>query len=211
LSRNNNLLAIKGLKEGLKWPFIINKNLKKFNDEELIIQFKEGNSLAFELLVKRHKTKIYQFILYQIKLNSADAEDLTQDVFIELFNKPNHYRGESQFLTFLYSIARNIVLNYFRSNKRKFTHVTEEISEEIMSEQCLLEDLSSSQWKEHYIKAFNLLSLDEKQILYFCDNEQLTYQEISEILGIKLGTVRSRINTVRNKMISSLQENKDEL
>ena len=120
------MLAVKGLKKGLKWPFIKGRNTKVFTDEELINQFKlEGNRLAFELLVKRYKTRLYQFIYYQIQQNASDAEDLTQDVFIELFNKPNNFRGEAKFSTFLYSVARNIVLNYFRSNKRKFKHTTE--------------------------------------------------------------------------------------
>lgn len=181
------------------------KPLEGLNDEELLSDFIAGNRLAFDLIVNRFKKRIYDFIYFQIHQNPHDSEDLSQDVFIQLYKGAKDFRGESKLATFLFSIARNLILNYFRSHRRRFTSKTEELDDNLVDINCPSQDAENEKWKSRVINALNELSNEERQIIYLCDNEEFTYHQISKILGIKIGTVRSRIHSARTHLLTKLK------
>jgi RNA polymerase sigma-70 factor (ECF subfamily) len=177
------------------------------SDEMLISRFAKGSTVSFELLVQRYKKRIFEFIYFQIKQHRHDAEDLTQDVFVELYKKVGNFRHESKFSTYLFSIAKNIVLNYFRSNSRFFSFSQLLNKSEDVEIINLHDQLSNEAEQKQILLAINSLSADERQIIYLCDKENFSYLQVSEILNIKLGTVRSRLSTARQKVISALRDN----
>ncbi|KGJ95926.1 RNA polymerase sigma factor [Colwellia psychrerythraea] len=188
-----------------------NQDLSKPSDKILIDQFLNGSRGSYEEIVQRYKERIFGFIYFQVKQHKHDAEDLTQEVFIELYKKAAHFRNESKFSTYLFSIAKNIVLNYFRSSSRRFSlykifHKGEEEKAINLQEQYLFEVD-----QKQVVLALNRLPVDERQIIYLCDKEDFSYLQISEILNIKVGTVRSRLSTARKKVISSLREDNHEM
>ncbi|MBU2893184.1 RNA polymerase sigma factor [Colwellia sp. D2M02] len=180
-------------------------------DEELIEQFILGSRVAFDLLVKRYKKRMFGFICFQLKGQLEDAEDLCQEVFIQLYQKPDNFRHQSTFSTYLFSIARNIVLNYVRTKSRRPQSSVDLSNEEVLSGEPVNDCPDNNDMTKYYNLALSSLSVDERQILFLCDKEAFTYAQISEILAINLGTVRSRINTARNKMIGQLKEKFDEM
>lgn len=180
-------------------------------DEELIQQFIRGSKIAFELIVQRYKQRIFNFIYFQIKQHTEDAEDLCQEVFLQLYKKPLNFRHESKFSTYLFSIAKNIVLNYFRTNGRRGIKYNLLDSEDIIDNNCLHQRMDSENNQQQFTIALNSLSFDEKQIIFLCDNEGFSYAQISQILNINIGTVRSRLNSARNRMINKLRENYHEV
>lgn len=187
------------------------QDLSEPSDEALIGQFLNGSRVSYELLVQRYKQRIFEFIYFQIKQHNHDAEDLTQEVFIEFYKKAANFRNESKFSTYLFSIAKNIVLNYFRASSRRFSfyqifHKAEEEKATNLQEQYLYEAD-----QQQIVLALNRLSADERQIIYLCDKEDFSYLQISEILNIKIGTVRSRISTARKRVISTLREDNHEM
>lgn len=190
---------------------ISSQNMDEPSDETLVGRFLNGSRISYELLVQRYKKRIFAFIYFQIKQHNHDAEDLTQDVFVELYKKAENFRHESKFSTYIFSIAKNIVLNYFRANSRFFSfsllfHKSKEVEVSNMQEQLIYEAD-----QQQIVCAFNSLSADERQIIYLCDKEDFSYLQISDILNIKVGTVRSRLNTARNKVIRISRENTDEV
>ena len=80
-------------------------------DEALMLRFQGGDRASFALLVKRHKTPIYNFILRQIRAAPA-AEDLTQDVFVKIVQKAAEFKHEARFTTWAYAIARNVCIDH---------------------------------------------------------------------------------------------------
>ena len=177
------------------------------SDEVLIFQFVKGSEISYELLVKRYKKRIFEFIYFQVKQHRHDAEDLTQDVFVELYKKVENFRHESKFSTYLFSIAKNMVLNYFRSNSRFFSFSQLLNKSEDVEIINMHDQLVNEAEQKQILLAINSLSTDERQIIYLCDKENFSYLQVSEILNIKLGTVRSRLSIARQKVIRILREN----
>jgi RNA polymerase sigma-70 factor (ECF subfamily) len=188
-----------------------NQDSDEPSDEALVGRFLNGSRISYELLVLRYKQRIFEFIYFQIKQHNHDAEDLTQEVFLELYKKASNFRNESKFSTYLFSIAKNIVLNYFRASSRRFSFFKVFYKEREEQEINLQEQYMNEAVQQQVILAINRLSADERQIIYLCDKEDFSYLQISEILYIKIGTVRSRLNTARKKIISTLREHNHEM
>lgn len=192
-------------------------------DEELLELFNRGAGWAFEELVKRYKSKIFGFVYMQVQQQAQDAEDLTQEVFVQLYQKASSFKGESQFSSYLFGIAKNLVYNYFRTKSRRpqvsdaqldnsemkmassFDHIDKAITSQQV-ENSTPEDIAQNQYNQEIVNhAISLLSNEERQLLYLHDKENFTYDQISEILRLKVGTIRSRLHNTRKKLMVILK------
>lgn len=187
------------------------QELAEPSDEALVGLFLNGSMISYELLVDRYKQRIFKFIYFQIKQHNHDAEDLTQEVFLELYKKAAYFRHESKFSTYLFSIAKHIVLNYFRARSRRLSFIQLFSKSEQEKDTNLQEQYLYDVEQQQITLAINRLSAGERQIIYLCDKEGFSYLQISEILNIKLGTVRSRLSTARKKIIRILGEEHHEM
>lgn len=194
------------------------------SDNELVARFVNGEQRAFDEIVARYKDRIHSFIYFQINHKQADAEDLTQDVFLEFYRQAANYRGESKFSTYLFSVSRNIVLNYFRSHRRRHSDKTDSISQsdseesgnyalndELMADDCPVNTVINDDLQEKVGDAINQLNTDERQLLLLTDREGFSYEQVSNILAIKTGTVRSRLNKARQRLMQFLKVNDNEM
>lgn len=149
----------------------------------LISRAVRGNREALEQLVRLYYEKIYNYILYRV-MDCSLAEDLTQDVFVKLTKSIHTYVPAASFSAFLYRIAHNTVVDHYRTSKH-----TEEISETILAADTL------SQVEAKLDAQMLLAKLTEEQreciILYYL--QELSYREISQILGIPIPTAKSRV------------------
>jgi len=193
---------------------------EQLEDTVLIEKFACGDQSAFNVLVNRYKQKIYGYIYYQINQKATDAEDLTQDVFVALYRQAANFKGESKFSTFLYAVAHNIVLNYYRTNKRRHADQTDSfsdlddeneynstISQALVAPDCPADETINDNLQQKVTLAVNQLSTEERQLILLTDREGFSYEQISNILAIKVGTVRSRLNTARNRLLGLLKVN----
>ena len=173
-------------------------------DEKLI----RGDLPPFEEIFKLHHGKVYAVCL-RMTGNTAEAEDLTQEVFVQVFRKLDTFRGESAFTTWLHRLTINHVLMHFRKNRRRKEQLTED-----------------GRLPEHVIKAFNVttsfpildrLALDEaivqlppgyRAVFILHDVEGLEHIEIANILGCSVGTSKSQLHKARMKMRSLLRQRK---
>jgi len=171
------------------------------SDAILIRRHLNGDARAFEVLFKKYQTPIFNLVSRMV--NSEDAYDLTQDVFCNALRALHKFRGEAKFSTWLYSIARNVCLNHLRRDSL----ITEE-SLEGMSEgqpNAELPDLSAdvqaiAETRELQRLVNSVLATlppEQRVLIVLRDFEQLSYEEISQIEGISVSNVKSRLHRAR--------------
>ena len=163
------------------------------DDNKLIDAFIEGNENAFNYIVLKYQKKVYR-IIRRIVLNHDDTNDILQEVFIKLYNSMSEYRRESRFFTYLYRIAVNHSLNHIRKAKKNKAYIVQ-INDDIHDLSSTNPGIEEELEKKEKIKIVEkaLKSLPEKQrlvfILRFYDN--LSYEEIGEILNISKGGLKA--------------------
>lgn len=185
--------------------------LDGYKDEELIAAFLEGDQSAFEELVRRYETQVFN-LAYRILGNRTDALDVSQEVFILLFRKLGTFRSESRFSTWLYRVATNACRDYTRK-KRYHLSLSSRADEDMPEwEEMLPGDeenpddlLISAELQGRVRAAIRELPIKFREVVFLHDIEGYNYNEISEILGISLGTVKSRLNRARHRLAYELR------
>ena len=183
----------------------------ELSDEVLIKKFQGGDINAYNQIVYRYKDRLLNFI-YRF-LNDLDrSEDLVQDTFLKLYTHKDSYREIAKFSTWLYTIAANLARTELRKLKRRKTFSVTELSYEdrefiiSSSDADPSEDLLSQNFENNVQKALLALPDDFKTIIILRDIQELSYDEISKIVKLPLGTVKSRINRGRVKLQQLLKK-----
>lgn len=181
----------------------INSN---FEDEDLkIINIcKEGSKENFELLVKKYQKNVINFI-YRIIQNFEDSLDIAQEVFIRAYFNIKKFKGKSKFSTWLYSIALNLSRNYLKKKK-----VSEKILKNDLNIQkndpLPLGEMEREELKEKIKRCLSCMDKELKEVIILRDLEGFSYEEISAILKIPEGTVKSRLFRAREKFIKIFEK-----
>ena len=172
----------------------------KFSDEKLILRFQEGDINAYNELVKRYKDRLFNFVLRYFN-NAEQAEDVVQDTLIKLYTHASYYKNIAKFSTWIFTIAKNNALTELRKNKRKQTDSLWTEDGKVIDINSKEESLESKVQNEIAIDQLNKF-LDEipenfRMAVVLRDFQELSYEEISKILEIPIGTIKSRINRGR--------------
>ncbi|MBE0674695.1 MAG: RNA polymerase sigma factor [Bacteroidales bacterium] len=172
------------------------------NDNQLLEGLKSGNRDAFSILVEKYHVKVIRTCTGFVH-SQADAEDLAQEVFIEVFRSVNKFRGDSELSTWIYRIAVNKSLNFLRSSARRriFSFITGNNGQEVPLAPDIVagdesnpdETMNRNDQAEALRKA--LASLPENQRTAFVLNkyEDMSYKEIADVMSISMGSVESLI------------------
>jgi len=180
------------------------------DDEELIERFQNGELYAFELIVQRYKEPLTNFIYYYLG-NRLDAEDVVQETFIRLYKKKEMYRKVAKFSTWIYTIASNLAKTELRKRKRKRVLSLSKIGYEdkdfeIPDSLSQPDKIVENNMEMKFIKGeIDKLPARFKEVVILRDIEQLSYEEISDILKIPIGTVKSRVNRGRSRLQNKLR------
>ncbi|UZR94014.1 RNA polymerase sigma factor [Chondrinema litorale] len=170
----------------------------KIGDSELISQYKKGNDKAFEVLIDRHKNKIYTTILLIVK-DSEIAEDLLQETFIKAIKtiQSGRYNEEGKFLPWISRIAHNMAIDYFRKKKRNPTIVMEDGSNVFNTLAFAEDSFESNQIKsETHARLRELIQNlpdNQREVLMMRHYMQLSFQEIAEFTGVSINTALGRM------------------
>jgi RNA polymerase sigma-70 factor, ECF subfamily len=179
-------------------------------DPELVTRCLTGDSAAWEELLRAHSGRIYN-LCYRFSGRSSDAEDLTQEIFIKIFQTLRSYdAGQGTFQTWLNRVARNHLVDHYRRTRRD--RMTSSLEDDMGS----LEDhpgagmspiagVESRERKELLQAALERLSPDMREAVILRDLQDLDYQEIAQVLGVPEGTVKSRINRGRLELARVLK------
>ena len=181
-------------------------------DHELMSRLKnasrEERAAGFEVLVRRYKNGVVTF-LYRFVGDYRAAEDLAQEAFLRVFRKLDEYNHSAKFSTWLYTIASNLAKDEFKRRVRhpaksldwssgKGADTTKNIPSAMESEAPAPEDrLEQDETRLQVNEALKQLKEDDREILVLKDVQGMAYEDIAEILGLPMGTVKSRISRAR--------------
>ena len=182
-------------------------NLRNMNDEDVMEQLQDGVVQAFDILVHRYKDRLHNF-LYRYTHNHQDCEDLVQETFLRVYRSRHSYQRIAKFSTWIYTIALNLAKSMYKKKKRMSLisiHADESDPDdremEITDSNILQDDkLHLKNSMGELEKALDQLNDNFKEVIVLRDIQQLTYEEISEITGAAMGTVKSRINRARAQL-----------
>jgi RNA polymerase sigma-70 factor (ECF subfamily) len=165
-----------------------------------------GDMGAFEQLYERHNRRVYSLCL-RMTQNASEAEDLAQEVFIQLFRKIGSFRGESAFTTWLHRLTVNQVLMHFRKRSVKLEQTTEEGETPVQIVQGT-ENPNSMRVVDRIAldKAIEQLPPGYKMVFTLHDIEGHEHEEISRMLGCSVGTSKSQLHKARMKLRTLLRQ-----
>ena len=183
-------------------PLDNKRNKYNYTDERLMSLFQAGDENAYIVLVNRYKDKLINFIYHYLK-DSESAEDVVQETMIKLYQKKHYYKEIAKFSTWLYTIAKNLANTELRKRKNRKTTLLSQFSNDDKTYEIPSDDLEIGQQVQtdvvnEIIKdAVNQLSEKFKIVIILRDIQEISYEEISGIIGVPIGTVKSRINRAR--------------
>ena len=165
-------------------------------------RFQNGDENAYIELVNRYRDKILNFIFNYIG-DFEISEDIVQDTMVKLYQKKHYYKEIAKFSTWLYTIAKNLANTELRKKKQRKTTILSHISKDdkpydIPSDQPgTHQDIESEITVEIIRNAIDQLNDKFKTVILLRDIQELSYEDISSIVGVPIGTIKSRINRAR--------------
>ena len=184
---------------------ILMENIQTLTDVELIARAISGRESGFEELVRRYQRPIVGYV-YRM-LNDYDAAlDVTQEVFIKVYNSLERYSSDYKFSTWLYRIAHNAAIDHMRRNSANLQSLETENEDgayQIQLESPLLspeQERERSEWRSEIDAVVKCLPSVYRELILLRHTQDLSYDEIAEVTDLPLGTVKNRLFRAREMM-----------
>ena len=175
-------------------------------EAEIIQKLQQGNEQAFKHLVENYQ-KLVVNTCFGMVHNIEDAEDIAQDVFIEVFRSIQNFRADSKISTWLYRIAINRSLNFIRNDKRKKWYrsiediitgkITQSDKNQYINNETPVFELENKQRQKMLHEAIDSLPENQKTAFTLNKYEDLSYKEISEVMNLSVSSVESLIHRAK--------------
>jgi RNA polymerase sigma-70 factor (ECF subfamily) len=189
------------------------KQHEKLSEADAIERAKQGDAAAFEVLYNLHKRRVYSLCL-RMTTNTAEAEDLTQEAFLQLFRKIGTFRGESAFSTWLHRMAVNVVLMQLRKKGLQLVPLDDENEgeEETPKKDYGAQDnvLAGSIDRLQLKNAIDRLPPGYRSIFVLHDVEGFEHNEIADMVGCSIGNSKSQLHKARMKLRELLKTSRAE-
>lgn len=186
----------------------------ELSDEDLMLLVQEGDNRAYDILVGRYKNRLYSY-LFRLLGDDVEAEEFAQETFVKAYIHAEKYRTVARFSTWLYTIATNLVRNRIRNIKRRPTMVSLWADNPNSENGRWVEVKDDSQRPDRDAEQMNLNKIIMQAIekipakyrpsFVMREIDKLSYEEIAATTGLKLGTVRSRINRGRKQFKKAIE------
>jgi len=183
-------------------------------DAGLVTRAQEGDAKAFDELVVKYTPKLYGMI-YNMTSNREDTRDLLQDTFSKAYRSLRKFGGRSSFYTWIYSIGVNTTLNYLKKRKKRSGMSLDDVNTGIQNDPAFIDityvvnprhKTSVNELQEKLNKALQSLSEQHRAVVTMFDIQGMPHAQISKILGVSEGTVRSRLFYAHQHLQSYLSE-----
>ena len=182
--------------------------LRELDDAALVAEYLDGRRIAFQELVERYHARLLNFI-YRTIGDRDRAEDLVQETFVRVYRHLHRFDPTTKFSTWIYTIASNLAKNELRNRSRNPLVLFQAIKKHWEADHRPLQWEDSSYSPDDLYRKRHLREQVEKAVVELPEHHRVvfvlremegkTYEEISEITGVTLGTVKSRLNRARNK------------
>jgi RNA polymerase sigma-70 factor, ECF subfamily len=180
------------------------------DDLRLIADCREGRTAAFGELVRRYQDRLYNTVLRLID-HAEDAQDVVQDAFLNAYQSLDSFKGDAQFFTWLYRIAINTAISLKRKQRVAYSirsaRTGEGSAEPLDTSEFSRPErgLERSEQERRVQGALNRLSPEHRAVLVLKDMEGKKYETMAEILGVPIGTIRSRLHRARLELREILE------
>jgi len=194
---------------------ILQKDLPDYNESEIVESLKNGNVDALKFIMDLYQNNIFT-TAYRMIGSYEDALEVTQDVFFNLFRYIKNFRGKSSLLTYIYRIALNMSKDRIKALSRRKNRLTFSIDEEDAETKMKTELIDSNPGQDikiqekEFLNTLELklgeLSIEYKQVIVMRYVDELSYEEIADILNCSIGTVKSRLNRARSELKKKMRK-----
>ncbi|HHX74001.1 MAG TPA: sigma-70 family RNA polymerase sigma factor [Firmicutes bacterium] len=189
------------------------------DEKELLTRCRQGDLAAYDILMERYEKKIYALCL-RMTGNSFDAEDMAQEVFLKAFRALPTFHGRSAFSTWLFRIAANTCLDERRRRKRRPVVLpldkmlpTEdgEMRVEVPdSSPDPLAEAINREMKDEIQELLDMLPPRQRSVIILRDLQGFSYEEIARMLKINMGTLKSRLNRARSRLVTLYRQQEEQ-
>ena len=183
-------------------------------DQQLVARTQSGDASAFDQLVVKYTPRLYGLV-YNMTSNHEDTNDLLQDVFSKAYKAIRGFRGKSSFYTWIHSIAVNMTLNFLKKRGRRYHLSLDDVDAGVQNDKEFLELTASSspvreadlsELQKRLNEAMMKLSEEHRAVVTMFHIQGMPHAEISKILGVSEGTVRSRLFYANRQLQNYLDE-----
>ena len=172
------------------------------DDDTLRALARTDRRRAADLVIRKYRDPIFHHAAYILK-DYQEAIDVTQEVFIKAMREPRFFEDDFKMKAWLYRVTSNLCFNLVRDRRRRAS-ILDGMPKATQTDALQLDDVFAGEQQEEIFAAMDRLSVDHKAILMLRYYEDLSYAEISDTLGIKLGTVMSRLSRAKNSLLEAL-------
>ncbi len=178
------------------------------DDGELMLRYRDGDARAFEILYARHKGALYRYLQRMCKEREV-ANDLFQEVWSRVIASRDRYEVRAQFTTFLFQIAHNCAIDYFRRFERQRTNQTDDVAElqdRLPGAESERPDAraAESELRAAFKQALQRLPDEQRQTFVLREESGLSLEEIGKVTGVTMETAKSRLRYALAKLRSTL-------
>ena len=174
------------------------------DENALMMQVKDGQLDSLAVLFENNQVRLFNFFL-RMGNSRALSEDFVQETFMRVLAYRTSFTGDSSFRSWIYRIARNAAIDYFRKNKN--ANKLDELKEEQLSGQGEITELLESEEKQHlFNKALESISSEHREIIILSRFQQLKYEEIADLLECNLNTLKTRMRSAISQLKMSYQQ-----
>lgn len=173
--------------------------LKKMTDEQLVVAYAQGNNVAFDILLNRHKTNVYSYIYFIVHSREL-AEDIFQETFVKAIMtiKQGRYTESGKFRAWINRIAHNLIIDNYRQEKNEQTISNDECEVDLfnnakLSDGNVEDDIIKEQILADVKKLINYLPDNQREVLVLRYYQDLSFKEIADITGVSINTALGRM------------------
>jgi RNA polymerase sigma factor (sigma-70 family) len=184
---------------------------EKINDRELVKQYVQGNEACLEMLINRHKDRIFTTIMLIVK-DRYISEDIFQETFIKAIRtlKAGKYNEEGKFLPWIIRIARNLSIDHFRKSKR-LPMITSSEGEDVfrtmhINTENKEENIIRTQREEQVRDLIQQLPPEQKEVLILRHYGDMSFKEIAQLTNVSINTALGRMRYALNNMRKIIEE-----
>jgi RNA polymerase sigma factor (sigma-70 family) len=207
-------LLSSGSDAGVKSKKKMEQQQRADEDQQLVSRTQEGDVGAFDELVVKYTPRLYGLV-YNMTSNHEDTNDLLQDVFAKAYKAIRGFRGKSSFYTWIHSIAVNMTLNFLKKRGRRYSLSLDDVDASIQNDKDFIEATASSspvreadlsELQKRLNEAMMKLSDEHRAVVTMFHIQGMPHAEISKILNVSEGTVRSRLFYANRQLQNYLDE-----